>query len=88
MKNNKAAIIIIIAILMAFCHVVYMHYIKPSLTRSDNKIIELCIKERVYCNIKIFAGSVDYYISLGEFSKGKIKNYEEAKFFIDSVRKF
>ena len=45
MKNNKAAIIIIIAILMAFCHVLYMYYTKPLLKRSGNKIIELCIKQ-------------------------------------------
>lgn len=61
--------------------------VRKSCVRS-NKIIELCLYEGVYCNVKVFGGSAEYYISVGDYRKSNIKTYEEAKFFIDSAKKF
>lgn len=68
--------------------IVWNEWLRSKVIRSDNQIIELCIKENIFCEFNVYKGDVNLSVVANGYTNVKIKSYEEAKHFIESAKKF
>lgn len=88
-RNQKCVFLIGTIVIIAFFIMVNVWdtWLRSKVIRSDNQIIELCIKENVYCKFDVYKGDVNLLVAVNGYTNIKIKSYEEAKYFIESAKK-
>lgn len=86
-KQKWAIGAIVILPFLLWCNV-WDTWLRSKVIRSDNQIIELCIKENVYCEFHVYRGDINLSVRANGYTNIKIKSYEEAKHFIESAKKF